>query len=268
MAKFGGTGRSKQACVQRRCPNMAIQDAEDSDSEDKDNTENITAEVSKPLHVAKKLLHDVTWIGESSVVHANRTYYRQVQIGETIVRPGDYVMLHANKPGVPLLIAKVAYMWDEAIHGKMFHAHLFCRGTDTVIGETADPRELFVVDECENCPLGSVVRKAEVDLLKPDPVNWQFNGGLDHLPPPLEDDGKTFFYQKRYDRERSRFEDLLPEPEGKSDYKPCASCKRICDRKNSEKMRLEEDVVYWRNDVYKHGCGVYLEPDTFSFSGS
>lgn len=25
MTKFGGTGRSKQACVRRRCPNMAIQ---------------------------------------------------------------------------------------------------------------------------------------------------------------------------------------------------------------------------------------------------
>lgn len=25
MIKFGGTGRSKQACVRRRCPNMAIQ---------------------------------------------------------------------------------------------------------------------------------------------------------------------------------------------------------------------------------------------------
>lgn len=25
MIKFGGTGRSKQACIRRRCPNMAIQ---------------------------------------------------------------------------------------------------------------------------------------------------------------------------------------------------------------------------------------------------
>jgi len=29
MVKFGGSGRSKQACVHRRCPNMAVQCAED-----------------------------------------------------------------------------------------------------------------------------------------------------------------------------------------------------------------------------------------------
>lgn len=175
MAKFGGSGRSKQACVQRRCPNMAIQDAEDSDSEEKDNVDTSKVEASKPLHVAKRVLHDVTWTDEPTITHAGRTYYKEVRIGDDIVKPGDHVMLNANEPGVPLLIAKVAYMWDESLQGKMFHAHLLCRGTDTVIGETADPRELFVVDECENCPLGSIVRKAEVELRKPD-ANWRFNG--------------------------------------------------------------------------------------------
>ncbi len=31
MIKFGGSGRSKQACVHRRCPNMAVQVAEEDD---------------------------------------------------------------------------------------------------------------------------------------------------------------------------------------------------------------------------------------------
>ena len=34
MVKFGGTGRSKQACVHRRCPNMAVQCAEDNADDD------------------------------------------------------------------------------------------------------------------------------------------------------------------------------------------------------------------------------------------
>lgn len=33
MVKFGGSGRSKQACVHRRCPNMAVQVAEDCDDD-------------------------------------------------------------------------------------------------------------------------------------------------------------------------------------------------------------------------------------------
>ena len=33
MLKFGGSGRSKQACVHRRCPNMALTQAEESEEE-------------------------------------------------------------------------------------------------------------------------------------------------------------------------------------------------------------------------------------------
>lgn len=267
MAKFGGSGRGKQCCVQRRCPNMAIQDADESDSEEKENTGNEPEQVNerKQLHVAKRVIHEVSWVGQPAVTHALRTYYSEAKIGEITVKPGNYVMLNANVPGVPLLIAKVAYMWDEPLQGKMFHAHLLCRGSNTVLGETADPRELFVVDECENCPLGTVVRTAQVHHVKTD-ANWAFNGGLDHLPESLDDDGQTFYFKMRYDRERSRFEDLLPEPEGKMDYKPCTSCRRTCNKRNIGQARLDEEVVHWKEEEYKAGCGVYLKPHTFKFT--
>ncbi|KAG8247308.1 DNA (cytosine-5)-methyltransferase 1, partial [Homalodisca vitripennis] len=44
MIKFGGTGRSKQACVKRRCPNMAIQEADDDDQEEDDDNMEISAD--------------------------------------------------------------------------------------------------------------------------------------------------------------------------------------------------------------------------------
>ena len=37
MVIFGGTGKSKQACVKRRCPNMEIKDADENDGMDDDN---------------------------------------------------------------------------------------------------------------------------------------------------------------------------------------------------------------------------------------
>lgn len=54
-------------------------------------------------------------------------------------------------------------MYDKPPQKFMFHGHLFCRGTDTILGETADPRELFLVDICEDLPLGAIVHKAEVN---------------------------------------------------------------------------------------------------------
>ena len=41
MVKFGGTGRAKQACHQRRCPNMAVKEAEDDDLLDEDNDDKL-----------------------------------------------------------------------------------------------------------------------------------------------------------------------------------------------------------------------------------
>lgn len=83
-------------------------------------------------------------------------------IGDLLIEPGDYVMLHSEEPNEPLLIAYVCYLWKELTGEAMFHAYLFCRGSNTVLGETSDPRELFLVDICDNCPLGSIVRKAKV----------------------------------------------------------------------------------------------------------
>lgn len=74
----------------------------------------------------------------------------------------DYVLLNATIPNQPLLVARIGYMWDQESTGPTFHAHIFCRGTNTVLGETANPRELFEADSCENCPLGSIVRKTKV----------------------------------------------------------------------------------------------------------
>lgn len=53
----------------------------------------------------------------------------------------------------------------------MFHAHWFCRGTDTVLGESSDPLELFLVDECEDMQLSFVHGKVNV-LYKAPSENW------------------------------------------------------------------------------------------------
>lgn len=81
---------------------------------------------------------------------------------ELQIAPGDYVMLNSDNPNEAPLVARVCYMYEMAPLGPMFHAQLFCRGTDTILGVCADPRELFVVDSCDDLPLGSIVRKADV----------------------------------------------------------------------------------------------------------
>ena len=53
----------------------------------------------------------------------------------------------------------------------MFHAHWFCAGTDTVLGATSDPLELFLVDECEDMQLSYIHSKVQV-VYKALSENW------------------------------------------------------------------------------------------------
>lgn len=69
-----------------------------------------------------------------------------------------------------------------------------------MLGETSDPQELFFIDECEDSPLSAASGKANVTRLLPLP-NWAALGGspLQELAINIgPDDGKTFYYQKRY----------------------------------------------------------------------
>ena len=38
------------------------------------------------------------------------------------------------------------------------------RGLDTLLGETGDPCELFLVDECDDNPLGAILNKINVSI--------------------------------------------------------------------------------------------------------
>lgn len=121
-------------------------------------------------------------------------------------------------------------MWEDS-SGQMFHAHWFCPGSDTVLGATSDPLELFLVDECEDMQLSYIHGKVNVLYKAPSP-NWAMEvgespgegrrgagSGPHHPGPPLceqggldmeikvvEDDGRTYFYQMWYDQEYARFE--------------------------------------------------------------
>lgn len=99
------------------------------------------------------------------------------------------------------------------------------RGIDTVLGETSDPREIFVVNVCEDVSFGLITKVATVQYC-PTPDNWHMLGGEPLPVDDFPDDGTSFFFQKMYDAARGRFEDVkdvaCPDTEEPSAF--CASC--------------------------------------------
>lgn len=62
-----------------------------------------------------------------------------------------------DQSGIPFYIAKVMALWEDQRSEKFFHARWFCRGSDTVLGETCDDaNELMILDDCEDCHLSSI----------------------------------------------------------------------------------------------------------------
>uniref|UniRef100_A0A663DQ14 DNA (cytosine-5)-methyltransferase n=1 Tax=Aquila chrysaetos chrysaetos TaxID=223781 RepID=A0A663DQ14_AQUCH len=276
MVKFGGSGRSKQACLQRRCPNLAVREA-DEDEEVDDNIPEMPSP-KKMLQGRKKKQNKsrISWVGEPIKSDGKKDYYQRVCIDSETLEVGDCVSVSPDDPTKPLYLARVTAMWEDS-SGQMFHAHWFCPGSDTVLGATSDPLELFLVDECEDMQLSYIHGKVKV-IYKAPSENWSMEGGLDMEIKMVEDDGRTYFYQMWYDQEYARFESPpKTQPTEDNKYKFCMSCTRLDEVRHKEIPKVAEPLeegdgkmfyaMATKNGVqYRVGDGVYLLPEAFSFS--
>ncbi|GIZ05326.1 hypothetical protein CEXT_541021 [Caerostris extrusa] len=246
MIKFGGSGRSKQACAKKK---------------------------SK-----------VEWFGESCCVDKTRKYYESAYINNEKIHCGDYIMVTPSEPTTPMYIARIQSMFETSSGKKMFHGLWFERGSDTIIGETSDPQELFGTFECEDKEMYTIKCKCTV-VFKEPLENWFELGGTEESLsdiPPLDND-KSFFYQKWYDSETCRFEDPPPSHENcplrdnpsneNERIIKCLGCIKESDEEQTKCLELdlaEEDngtkyynSVVWLGTSLKPGDCVYLEPDVF-----
>lgn len=73
----------------------------------------------------------------------------------------------------------------------------FSRGSETALGETADPQELFVIDECENSLLSGISSVVSVKIKKPSSSSsWAAEGGKPLAPPEVLNE-KCFYVSQR-----------------------------------------------------------------------
>ena len=268
MTKFGGNGKAKQACEQRKCEK--VETPEDEAEEEVEEPETLLSPdaKSKEKKDAKKVHKEVEWRGEG-VVEGRRTYYTGALLdGELEVALGDTVLISPSDPSIPLYVATVSKLYDGR-DGPTVHVIWFSRGTDTMFGDAADPTQLFLIDDCEDQPLLSVYRKCTVEMLaEPRMEEWRQLGGSD---PGKEktDDGITFWCSFWYDG-ATRFEyrqPLPPRPEGVPAAVHCAMCGVVAAREAWDEPQLVGEPVdgcysslTWRGAAVRPGDALYLKP--------
>lgn len=287
MVKFGGTGRQKQCCLERRCLNKVFQEAEEDDGdteemEDELDRKAAQAEAPATRKTARRGGSDVRWADDKPVAKQNKkSYYSRALVNGHELRWGDFVLVTPTDPGTPLDVARVVHMYETPSGEKMFHAHWFWRGSDTVLGESSDPRELFLVNECDNQSLSAVNDLCTV-VHKPAAEDWFSRGGVHSLEDECvlqgEDDGRSFFYQKAYEAEHARFVDPpeLPCPEECDVTQACTSCRHAealekletpvpGDVVEEENGRICYSSISFQGKSFCIGECVFLEPDAFEF---
>merc|ERR550534_373100 len=143
MTKFGGSGKSKQACMERKCENMAAKGEDEvSDLEDEDEVDEEKLSPSKKFGLEKKtkskaIFKDVEWVGAGKKID-RKTYYESAIVANddqriTVVR-GDFVLIQPHEPSIPLYIGKISTLYDGP-EGAMTLVQWFARSTDTILGE-------------------------------------------------------------------------------------------------------------------------------------
>jgi len=121
--------------------------------------------------IFKELKKNITWDEEDKIVDGQKIYYKSVTVGNEKIKINDYVLLEPRDPTIPLQVCKVVFMWENKNGEKRFHANRLYRGTNTILGETSDPIELFLSDQCCEASFTSIRSKAMV-IHKKIPENW------------------------------------------------------------------------------------------------
>ena len=167
MIKFGGNGKLKQACVDRRCPNMAVKEADEEDGLDEEITPIVDTKAKAPkdkTHKFKKQKTKLEWVGDPILMKSSKKYYAAVKVNGEAVEMGECLTVKPDDPEIPAYVGRVMYMWQNSEGEKWFHAHWFTHASDTCLGETGDPTELFVVDDCQDTQLSFAIEKATVEF--------------------------------------------------------------------------------------------------------
>ena len=105
---------------------------------------------------------DVKWLGKGQR-KKDQVFYSGVTLKSSIeLKQGDSVLLNPTNPQAKCKVATIKLLYESPL-GASAHLQYFCRATDALLGDKADPRELYFTDECKNVPLNQIRTKCTVE---------------------------------------------------------------------------------------------------------
>ncbi|PRQ47202.1 putative DNA (cytosine-5-)-methyltransferase [Rosa chinensis] len=224
----------------------------------------------KPCSSSKKILWGDEPLGETCSGEA--LYKHAVLRGEEI-SVGGAVLVEVDGSDELPVIYFVEYMYESSDGEKMFHGRMMQRGSDTVLGNTANERELFLTNECINLALKDVKQTVVVGI-KSMPWGHQYrkeNAEANRIDRARAEERKKkglpteYYCRSLYCPEQGAFFSLSRHTIGLGSGF-CHSCKVNEDEKAKEVFEVNSSKTgfLYSGDEYSVHDYVYVSPYQFS----
>ena len=212
----------------------------------------------------------VKWIGDTKECNGSK-YYNRAEVNNEKLESGDFILVRPDDQNTTNFVCRIIYFEHDGSE-KIAHVQTYCRGADTLLGETADPKELFAMIDCESIPCYEIIRKLDV-WYWPGPTKWKLAGGSKtstYTPSDELNDNFCYWFRLMYNPALGRFEEVPPLLlEVKEESGPtggCCICKFL-DAKEKyghpivvqvNEYGVKHDRIAFRNEEFRVGDAVFL----------
>ena len=220
---------------------------------------------------------DVRWDGEVvGQTSSGEAIYKSAIVCGELVSVGDFILVDNEGSNGFSHIYLVEYMYENSKAEKIIHGRLMLRGNQTVLGNTADERELFLTNDCQEFEVNDFAENIVVETrLRPwghqhrknnaekDKADWERAEDRKHRGLPME-----YFCKSLYWPNRGAFFCLPTENMGLGTG-VCSSCKlkEIQREKETFKVNLSRAGFTQKGIEYNVHDFVYLAPNQFAADG-
>ncbi|XAR69644.1 DNA (cytosine-5-)-methyltransferase [Bertholletia excelsa] len=147
-----------------------VEEQEENEEDDVEETLSVSSKALVPSSASKRIKsssknNEVLWVGECvGKTASGEALYKEAIVHGDEIAVGAVVLVEAEGSDGHLSIYFVEYMFETSDQSKMFHGRKMQRGSSTVLGNTANEREVFFTYECMEFELEDIKEKVVVDI--------------------------------------------------------------------------------------------------------
>ncbi|KAL7235643.1 hypothetical protein ACSBR1_019021 [Camellia fascicularis] len=220
---------------------------------------------------------EIKWDGEAvGRMHEVEALYKQAIVRGSVVSVGGSVLLETDDSEEYPPIYFVEYLFEDSDGRKVVHGRLMMRGFQTVLGNTANEREVFMTNDCLEFELGDI---GQTVVVEPRLMPWGFqhrksNAANDKADRAKAENRKSkglpmeYFCKSVYCPDKGGFFRLQIDCMGLGTGL-CHSCKIKQSEKEKEVFKMNSSLTGFSHNGTEYCIHdfVYLDPHHFGEDG-